>query len=142
MSTGVSPSADFTTEQKLYLQGFFADLARRGLVPFAGHTAAGLITHEPADATRQDPLWFQTPVSDLCREERWKYEQDPFAIWERLLEYAARNEAPTEADRFRIKYFELFHVAPAQDSFRLRLRIPGGILSSHQMRGLATMAQE
>ncbi len=142
MSSGVPPSESFTDEQKQYLQGFFSGLVQRGLAPYAGHTATGLITNEPADATPDEPLWFNTPVSDLCREERWKYEQDPFGIWERLLDYAARNAAPTDDDRFRIKYFGLFHVAPAQDSFMLRLRIPGGILRSHQMRGLANMAEE
>ncbi len=142
MSTGVSASPSFTSEQKEYLHGFFAGVAQRGLVPFAGHTAAGLITNTPAEAASQEPLWFDTPVSDLCKEERWKNEQDPFTIWDRLLEYAARNEPPSEADRFRLKYFGLFHVAPAQDSFMLRLRIPGGILRSHQMRGLAKMAAD
>ena len=142
MSSGVSPSESFTDEQKQYLQGFFSGAVRRGLAPYAGHTATGLITNERAEADPEELLWFNTPVSDLSREERWKHEQDPFGIWERLLDYAARNGAPTEDDRFRIKYFGLFHVAPAQDSFMLRLRIPGGILRSHQMRGLAKMAEQ
>jgi ferredoxin-nitrite reductase len=87
-------------------------------------------------------LWFNTPASDLSKEERWKFEQNPFAIWEKLLQYSNQNRPPTEDDRFRIKYFGLFHVAPAQDSFMLRLRIPGGILTTHQLRGLAQMAED
>ncbi|MDP9038603.1 MAG: NirA family protein [Acidobacteriota bacterium] len=142
MSIGISTSESFSTEQKQYLQDFFADVAQRGLLPFAGHTDAGLITNDPALVADDDPLWFNTPVSDLSKEERWKHEQNPFDIWDRLLDYAARNEAPTESDRFRLKYLGLFHVAPAQDSFMLRLRIPGGILHSHQLRGLAQIAED
>jgi ferredoxin-nitrite reductase len=140
-------SAEFTDEQKEYLQSFFAGIAQRGLTPFVGHTAEGLITNDPASglpnqAIESEPLWFNAPVSDLSREERWKFEQDPFTIWEKLLHYSNQNQPPTEDDRFRIKYFGLFYVAPAQDSFMLRLRVPGGILTTHQLRGLAQMAQD
>jgi ferredoxin-nitrite reductase len=143
----VIDSAEFTTEQKEYLQGFFGGIARRGLIPFVGQTADGLITSDPTSglpnqAAETEPLRFNTPVSDLSREERWKFEQDPFAIWDKLLHYSNQNQPPTEEDRFRIKYFGLFYVAPAQDSFMLRLRIPGGILTTHQLRGLAQMAQD
>jgi len=140
MSTQVSSSLTFTTEQKEYLQGFFAGVALRGNGTFVGHTNSGLITNDPADAASEEMV-FNTPVADLCKEERWKYEQKPFEIWDKLVDYAARNEPPTDSDKFRMKYFGMFHVAPAQDSFMLRLRVPGGILTTHQMRGLATMAE-
>jgi len=139
-------SADFTIEQKEYLRGLFAGIAQRGVPPFVGDTSDGLITNDPAVAANgaemPEEMWFGTPVSDLSKEERWKHEQNPFDIWDRLLCYANRNEAPSEADRFRSKYFGLFHVAPAQDSFMLRLRIPGGILTARQMRGLAQVAED
>jgi ferredoxin-nitrite reductase len=139
-------SAEFTSEQKEYLQGFFAGMAQRGVAPFAGHTADGLITSDPASGVANqadtDSLWFHTSVEDLCKEERWKHEQNPFTLWDKLLEYSNQNKAPSDDDRFRIKYFGLFYVAPAQDSFMLRLRIPGGILTTHQLRGLAQMAED
>jgi ferredoxin-nitrite reductase len=146
-SNTVINSAEFTGEQKEYLRGFFAGVSQRGLTPFVGHTADGRITNDPAsglpnEALESEPLWFNTPVSDLSKEERWKFEQDPLPIWEKLLQYSNQNQPPTEDDRFRIKYFGLFHVAPAQDSFMLRLRIPGGILTTHQLRGLAQMAED
>lgn len=147
-SATVNP-VEFTEQQKQYLQGFFAGIAQRGLVPFVGHTAEGLITSDPASGlpnqaslSTEEETWFNTPVSDLCREERWKHEQDPFAIWDKVLQYSNRNQPPTDDDRFRLKYHGLFHVAPAQDSFMLRLRIPGGILSAHQLRGLAQLAED
>ena len=146
-SNTVINSAEFTDEQKEYLRGFFAGVSQRGLIPFVGHTADGRITNDPAsglpnEAVESEPLWFNTPVSDLSQEERWKFEQNPLALWDKLLQYSNQNQPPTEDDRFRIKYFGLFHVAPAQDSFMLRLRIPGGILTTHRLRGLAQMAQD
>lgn len=138
--------AEFTSEQKDYLQSFFTNVARRGLVPFVGHTADGLITADPAsgvaNVAEPEATWFNTPVSDLSREERWKFEQDPFAIWDKVLSYSNRNAPPTDDDRFRLKYFGLFYVAPAQESFMLRLRAPGGILSAHQLHELAGLSED
>jgi ferredoxin-nitrite reductase len=143
----VTNPAEFSSEQKEYLHGFFAGLAERGLRPFVGHTVPGLITSDPASGVvnqtvEAEPHWFNTAVSDLSKEERWKFEQNPLALWDKLLQYSNQNQPPTEADRFRIKYYGLFHVAPAQDSFMLRLRVPGGILATHQFRGLAQMAED
>src|SRR5215469_14722892 len=80
--------AEFTSQQKDYLHNFFANVARGGLVPFVGHTADGLITADPASGAANiaelEASWFNTPVSDLSREERWKFEHDPFAIWDKV----------------------------------------------------------
>src|ERR1700742_1346019 len=80
-----APAASFTAEQKAYLKGFFAALSQRGLAPFAGHTSSGQITNDPASAASNmaaEELGFNTPVSDLCREERWKFEENPLDIWD------------------------------------------------------------
>ncbi len=137
--------AAFSAEQKEYLLGFLAGATQRGGQPFVGHTAAGLLTSDPASGVvnRAEPAeetFHGTPVSDLCREELWKYEQNPLDIWDRLLAHADENRAPGAEDIFRFKFHGLFYVAPAQDSFMLRLRIPGGIITAHQMRGLAEIA--
>jgi ferredoxin-nitrite reductase len=138
---------EFTTEQKDYLRGIFSSVAELGAHPFVGHTATGLLTNEPTLAATNlaDPAeetYHGTPVSDLCREELWKYEQNPLDIWDKLVAHADENRAPAADDLFRFKFHGLFYVAPAQDSFMLRLRIPGGILTAHQMRGLAAMAAD
>lgn len=140
-------SAGFTAEQKEYLLGFFAGAMQRGARPFVGLTANGLITGDPASGTVNlaDPAeetFHGTPVSDLCKEERWKHEQDPLDVWDKLIAHADDNRAPAPDDIFRFKYHGLFYVAPAQDSFMLRLRVPGGIVTAQQMRGLASMAEE
>jgi ferredoxin-nitrite reductase len=138
-------SAGFTAEQKEYLLGFLAGAMQGGARPFVGLTPNGLLTSDPGSgvANRAEPAeetWFGTPVSELSREELWKHDQNPLDIWDKLIAHAEENRAPAPDDLFRFKFHGLFYVAPAQDSFMLRLRIPGGIVTADQMRGLAEMA--
>ncbi len=51
-----------------------------------------------------------------------------------------RRRSP--ADNFRWRYYGLFYVAPAQDSYMCRLRIPNGIMKHWQFAGLADLADE
>jgi ferredoxin-nitrite reductase len=141
-----SGSESFTPEQKEYLTGFFAGAMQRFTKPFVGCTASGQITGDPASgianlAEPAEVTYHGTPLSDLCREERWKFEQNPLDVWDKLVHHATDNRAPQTEDVYRFKFHGLFYVAPAQDSFMLRLRLPGGKLTSHQMRGLASMAE-
>jgi ferredoxin-nitrite reductase len=138
----------FSLAQQQYLQGFFAGVAQRGVMPFVGHTLSGQITNDPASglvnqaAEEAEPTWFGTPFSDLCKEEHWKQEENALDIWDKLVAHANEDKVPTPDDSFRFKFHGLFYVSPAQDSFMLRLRAPGGILNAHQLRGLAQMAAD
>ena len=146
MATQSIPGATFSAEQKEYLQGFFAGVVQRGFTPFVGETASGLITNDAASGVANQAAapdtYFGTPVEDLCREERWKFEESPLDIWDKLVAHANENKAPAPDDLFRFKFHGLFYVAPAQDSFMLRMRIPGAVLNTYQLRGLARMATE
>jgi ferredoxin-nitrite reductase len=148
MSVASLENSAFTEEQKQYLQGFFAGVQQRGFVPFAGHLADGRVTNDPSSGAQNlaaeaaEPLYFGTPISELCREEMWKYEQNGLDVWDKLVAHAAEDKAPAPDDLFRFKFHGLFYVAPAQDSFMLRLRAPGGVLTSAQMRGLAEIAAD
>ena len=146
MSTQSVLNAPFTAEQKEYLQGFFSGVAQRGFTPFVGETSAGLITADAssgvANQAAAPDTYFDTPVEDLCREERWKFEENPLDIWDKLVAHANEDKAPAPDDLFRFKFHGLFYVAPAQDSFMLRMRIPGAVLNTYQLRGLAKMAAE
>ena len=139
------PGLGFSNEQKQYLQGFFAAAMQRGDAPFVGHLADGRVTNDAGAGVGNvaaQPEFFGTAVSDLCREEVWKYEKNPLDAWDELLAHAAADKAPDAERMFRFKFHGLFYVAPAHDSFMLRLRAPGGVLTAAQMRGLATMAEE
>jgi ferredoxin-nitrite reductase len=148
-----SPSTGFTPEQKQYLEGFLAALAAQG--PFVGETVAGKLTASPGDAntgpggTPQNlaapvvgETVFGTPLADLCKPERWKYDENPLDIWEKLVAHADADKFPDEADTFRFKFHGLFYVAPAQDAFMLRIRVPAGELTALQLHGLADIASE
>jgi ferredoxin-nitrite reductase len=147
METISASSGTFTPDQKEYLEGFFAGVARQWSRPFAGLTAAGLISSDPASgaanlAEEREEQYHGVPVSDLCREERWKAQENPLDIWEKLMAHADANAAPAAEDVFRFKFHGLFYVAPAQDSFMMRLRIAGGRINSYQLRGLADVAEK
>jgi len=141
------PAAGFSPEQKHYLEGFLAALAAQA--PFVGRTADGQLTSDPAAAPGGAPnlaappaedTVFGTPLGELCKQERWKYDENPLDIWEKLVAHADADTFPDEADCFRFKFHGLFHVAPAQNSFMLRLRLPAGELDAHQLHGIADLA--
>lgn len=132
------PAGPFTAEQTRFLEDFFSALHQR--VPLAhgnGVTGSG-----QSDAEAVPALFHGTPIDELCREELWKYEQNPLDLWDKLLTHAAEDRAPAIDDLFRFKFHGLFYVAPAQDSFMLRMRVPGGVLTTGQLRGIAEMAQD
>src|SRR4051812_30207721 len=109
------PATGFTPEQKQYLEGFLSALAVQS--PFVGVMAAGQLTSEPAGggATLAQPpptdSVFGTPLGDLCKPERWKYDENPLDIWEKLVAHADADKFPDEADTFRFKFHGLFYVA-------------------------------
>ncbi len=145
-----SPATDsFSPSQKEYLQGFMAGVAASGQFPFTGHTASGQLTASSADSTTgnlaappAEDTVFGTPLADLCKEERWKHDEDPLDAWERLIAHADADKFPDAENTYRFKTFGLFYVAPAQDSFMIRLRVPACQLTAHQLHGLADLAAD
>jgi ferredoxin-nitrite reductase len=135
-------SGDFTTEQKRFLEGFASGVqiarASRGLGIKGGATGQ----HEGPDAPHliaQDKV--TASGGKLSDQEKFKREEHPFDAYERLKEQAAKNEFPKPADNFRWRYYGLFYVAPAQDSYMCRLRIHNGILRHWQFSGVADLAE-
>jgi ferredoxin-nitrite reductase len=136
---------DFTDEQKRYLEGFAAGVqvlrSGRGL---GGAAPADKANAEPtgpdaAHIRAQDKLL--ASGKKLADQEKFKREEHPFDAYERLKSQAQDNTPPTPADNFRWRYFGLFYVAPAQDSYMCRLRMPNGILKHWQLAGLADLAE-
>jgi ferredoxin-nitrite reductase len=140
----------FTEQQKEYLQGFFAGITARTVSPFVGQLADGKFTPQAdpgianlaAEPAAEEKTVFGTPISDLCEQETWKLEQHGLDVWDKLLAHAEENKFPDKADTFRFRYHGLFYVAPAQDSFMLRCRIPAGQLTAEQFRGLSEIAED
>jgi ferredoxin-nitrite reductase len=136
----------FTQEQKQYLQGFMAGVEQRGGRSFAGKTAGDEITDDPeeaeSDLADRPEAVHGTPVDELSQQERAKLEQDPMDMWETMVDYAREGEFPEGDDVFRFKSRGLFYVAPAQEAYMMRCRIPGCLLSVRQLRGIADIARE
>jgi ferredoxin-nitrite reductase len=137
-------SVDFTDEQKRYLEGFTSGLqinrAGRG---FGGATA-GKANAEPSgpDAAHVKAQDRVVPSGKkLSDQEKWKREEHPFDAYPRLKEQAQEDARPSPADNFRWRYYGLFYVGPAQDSYMCRLRIPNGILKHWQFAGMADLAE-
>jgi ferredoxin-nitrite reductase len=127
----------FTDEQKQYLDGFLSGIAARrggGAPPLASAPADTLDIHRAA----QDR--FLAAGKKLVPEEEAKRKAHPLDMWDELRAEAAAGRFPKGIDIFRHKFFGLFYLAPAQDAFMCRLRIPNGILTGHQAKGLADLA--
>jgi ferredoxin-nitrite reductase len=137
---------DFSDEQKRYLEGFMSGLqvARVGRnVGLAGAGGAAANTEptgpDAAHIKAQDK--FTASGKKLADQEKFKREQHPFEAYERLKDQARHNAPPSPADNFRWRYYGLFYVAPAQDSFMCRLRMPNSILKHWQFSGIADLAE-
>lgn len=138
-------SAEFSQEQKEYLQGFTAGLAAASALPFVGVDAQGKLTASPAAgvANQAEPAtWHGWPLDEITREEQLKREENPLDIWDKLLAHAREDQAPQGGDVYRFKFHGLFYVAPAQDAMMVRVRLPANALSSLQMTTLAGIAAD
>lgn len=119
-----------------------------GAFPFVGTTANGQLTASSTGsatgnlATPAEETVHGTPLGDLCKEELWKHDENPLDAWERLLKHADENKFPDPENMYRFKTHGLFYVAPAQDSFMIRLRVPACEITAVQMHGLADIAAE
>src|SRR5579864_6411581 len=134
----MTSTAAFTEEQKQYLEGFLGGvLAKRaGQVPSA--MPAPPLASDPHRAAQDRVL---AEGKKLAPEELAKREGHPLDLWDIMRENAAAARFPKGLDVFRHKFHGLFYVAPAQNAFMCRLRMPNGILSAHQLRGLAEIAR-
>jgi len=78
----------------------------------------------------------------LVAQEEAKRTRHPLDRWDEITARAEKGQFPKGVDDFLTRYHGLFVVGPAQDVFMCRLRIPGGILSAHQLDGVADLAEE
>ncbi|MCM2374853.1 NirA family protein [Aporhodopirellula aestuarii] len=149
----------FTEEQKQYLCGFTfgADVARAvsGLPVLAGSAGGGTaISIGNGSATvdgqalpvgpERIALEAQAATiqagKKLCKEELAKQAKNPLDMWDEIIARSDAGEFPKGTDVFLQKSHGLFHVAPAQDSYMMRLRIPGGLSRAWQLAGLADLS--
>src|SRR5882757_5116291 len=138
-------SVDFTDEQKRYLEGFTTGLQISRVGRGLGGGSAGKTNAEPtgpeaAHIKAQDGVI--AAGKKLADQEKFKREEHPFDAYARLRQQALDDKPPSPADNFRWRYYGLFYVAPAQDSYMCRLRIPNGIMKHWQLAGMADLAEQ
>ena len=128
----------FNVEQQEYLKGFMA-----GVEAKQGPLALGAVpAPDPADLQRAAQDRQVAAGGKLVPEEEAKRKKHPLDRFGEISALAAEGKFPKGTDVFLTKYRGLFFVAPAQNSFMCRLRMPGGILSSQQFRGVAAIAEQ
>jgi ferredoxin-nitrite reductase len=133
----------FSTEQQEYLKGFMSGVeTRRG--------ALGLPLAPVGDAAPADPSDLQRAAQDrilaaggkLVPQEEAKREKHPLDRFGDISAMAGEGKFAKGLDDFLIRFHGLFYVGPTQDAYMCRLRIPGGILSANQFRGVADIADQ
>jgi ferredoxin-nitrite reductase len=139
-------SVEFSDEQKRYFEGLAAGvkISRNVQSSLVGGAGAAKANAEPtgpdaAHIKAQDKV--TAAGKKLADQEKFKREEHPFDAYPRLKQQALDNAPPPPADNFRWRYHGLFYVAPAQDSYMCRLRIPNGILKHWQFAGVADLAE-
>ena len=136
---------DFSDAQKKYLEGFFAgqSIARAAKGSIPGGVATGdNILAGPERILFEARAKTIAAGGKLVAEEDAKAKKNPFEMWDEINATAADNRFPKGSDVFLWKYHGMFYVAPAQDSFMCRMRVPGGQMSSHQFRAVAALAEK
>lgn len=137
-------SVDFSDEQKRYLEGFTTGLQ----ISRVGRGLGGSASKANTEATGPDAVHIKAQDKviaagkKLADQEKFKRDEHPFDAYPRLRQQALDNAPPSPADNFRWRYYGIFYVAPTQDSYMCRLRIPNGIMKHWQLSGLADLADD
>lgn len=135
---------DFNPEQRRYLEGFVSGLqsarAARGLGPLGGAPGGSEPTGPDAAALKAQ-IAAEKAGKKLADQEKWKKVEHPFDAYARLKSQAVAQVKPKPEDNFRWRYYGVFYVAPAQDSYMCRLRIPNGVIKHWQFAGVADLAE-
>ncbi len=147
----MTANPDFSDDQKQYLQGFVSGVAAKraalGMLALfnggAGNAqpSAGPAATAPEAAHRAAQDRFLAQGKKLVVEEEAKRAKNPLDMWDELAANAKARRFPKGTDVFLAKFHGLFYVAPAQNAFMCRLRMPNGILNAHQFRGIASMSE-
>jgi ferredoxin-nitrite reductase len=133
----------FSTEQQEYLKGFMAGVeARRGALGLPFAPAGDSAPADAGDINRAAQDRVLAAGGRLVAEEEAKRKKHPLDRFDEISALAKEQKFPRGTDVFLTKFHGLFYVAPAQNSFMCRLRIPGGILNSFQLRGIAAIADD
>src|SRR5262245_12129039 len=136
---------DFSDEQKRYLEGFVSGLeasrAATGLKSLAGGAPSAPTPSGPDAAHLTAMARFEAEGRKLSSEEKAKRDEHPFDAYARLKRESTDGSYPKGLDNFRWRFHGLFYVAPTENAYMCRLRIPNGVMTHWQLDGVASIAE-
>jgi len=99
-----------------------------------------------ANAARRPRRKQQEPTWDLVRKrnyvERLKHEKAPLQVIDDLPSLIDRGyEAISEEDVVRLQWYGLYHDKPKVGHFMMRVKLPGGRLTPHELRTIGGISQ-
>ncbi len=139
---------DFSSEQKEYLDGFFRGLLSTSLnVNGVNRNSTTAITTATIPYGEAEAIGYKAQLAwtdagkKLSKEEQIKFAANPLDSWGKIRALSVEGQLPQGPDIFHFKYHGLFNVSPAQESMMCRMRLPGGVLKSYQLEGIANAAE-
>ena len=132
-------TTDFTPEQRRYLEGLVAGMSAARSVEAAGPAAE--VPTGPDAPQLLAMARTEAEGKRLTDQEKFKRDEHPLDAYRRLKAEASAGSYPKPPDNYRWRWHGLFYVAPNQNAFMCRLRMPNGILNHWQMAGLALLAR-
>lgn len=157
----MSDAQPFTEAQKQFLAGFTmgSDVSRsvRGLPVLSGSASTNStnvkIGGDSAEIDGQpvpsgpDRMAFEAQNAviraggKLVPLEQAKRDKNPLDMWDEIIARSDAGKFPQGNDVFLHKFHGMFYVAPRQNAYMMRLRIPGGLMHAWQLTQLADLAQ-
>ncbi len=118
----------FTAEQTAYLSQLLSQIPLHRVFgqPEASASAAAL---------------YGTPLDDLCKEEKAKFELHPLDRWDQIVAMTERNQLAQGIDQFMFRHFGIFNVEPNSPGYMCRLRIPACKLRGDQLARLGDLSE-
>lgn len=126
-----SYGSGFTEEQKRYLADMLVKMNLHLVLPESLTSKEDVVP---------ETFW-GTPVEDLCKEEKRKYEGHVLDIWNDLVSSNDQNQILEGLDQFCSRHYGLFNVSPAMEGYMVRMRIPTNQIRGDQMVVLGEVAE-
>jgi len=77
-------------------------------------------------------------VGKRSKQEEIKERKDGLAVWDDMLRYAEQGyDAITDEDFYLMRWYGVYQQVPKAGHFMMRIKVPGGIHTSQQLRAIA-----
>lgn len=82
-------------------------------------------------------------MSKVSKQEEIKKRKDGLEVWDDILRYAeAGYDAVTDDDFYLMRWYGIYQQLPKAGHFMMRIKIPGGVYTSEQLRTIAKITRE